>query len=397
MTELSFSRTSNKKKINEFFFSNMFNLCFSVFSHPLYFSYFLFFSPYLFRIFSFLSPLFITTTLLLLVALLTFTPNQEKLGGSEISESRLDFLRSEFQTREAAWLLSKADDNKDEEIGYLAEFEAYLVMFQASIFDAFDPKPVEEHGSEQVSEAPHEGREVFSSIMEEQRVVINTEENKVVEEATTVAAVAEVKSLESLFQENSEFLEDDVFCQKQKKEVKEVDIEIETKKAEESERRWSFRSNSDHKSQQQEAILESPNNNFNNLGGFGSMRVEKEWRRTLACKLFEERHNANGSDDGMDMLWETYETESNKVVLKKSNTKKTKKAEIEFNEEEEEEEEDEDEDEMEGKLCCLQALKFSAGKMNLGMGRPSLVKFSKALKGIGLFHHVGKHGKKGNH
>ncbi|MED6115645.1 hypothetical protein PIB30_092660 [Stylosanthes scabra] len=387
MTELSFSRTSNKKKNNELF-SNMFNLCFSVFSHPLYFSYFLFFSPYLFRIFSFLSPLFITTTLLLLVALLTFTPNQEKLGGSEISESRLDFLRSVFQTHVAAWLLSKADDNKDEEIGYLAEFEAYLVMFQASIFEAFDPKPVEEHGSEQ---APHEeGREVFSSIMEEQRVV-NTEENKVVEKVDTVA---EVKSLESLFQENSEFLKDDVFCQKQKKEVKEVDIEIETKKVEESERRWSFRNNSDHKSQQQEAILGNPNN-FNNLGGFGSMRVEKEWRRTLACKLFEERHNANGSDDGMDMLWETYETESNKVVLKKSNTKKTKKAEIVFNEEEEED--DEDEDEMEGKLCCLQALKFSAGKMNLGMGRPSLVKFSKALKGIGLFHHVGKHGKKGNH
>ncbi|RYQ79648.1 hypothetical protein Ahy_Scaffold2g107599 isoform A [Arachis hypogaea] len=421
MTELSFSHTSNKK--NNELFSNMFNLCFSVFSHPLYFSYFLFFSPYLFRLLSFLSPLFITTTLLLLVALLTFTPNllvQEKVGGSEISESRWNFLHSVFQTH-VAWLLSKADDNKDEEIGCLAEFEAYLVMFQASIFEVFDPKPVED-GSEEVSEAPHdvcscEGRQVFGSIMEER--VVNTEGNKV-EKTDTVEAtllVAEIKTLEILFQQNSELVED-ASCQKEKKEEKEVDTE--TNKVEESERRWSLRNgskvsdsvDSDHgaallkvkKSQQLEATPGSPEsnwgyservignniNNFNNLGSFGSMRVEKEWRRTLACKLFEERHNANGSD-GMDMLWETYETESNKVVLQKSNTKKTKKADIECRVEEDD---DEHEDEMEGKLCCLQALKFSAGKINLGMGRPNFVKFSKALKGIGWFHHVGKHGRK---
>ncbi|KAE9617990.1 hypothetical protein Lalb_Chr03g0041401 [Lupinus albus] len=132
-----------------------------------------------------------------------------------------------------------------------------------------------------------------------------------------------------------------------------------------------------------------------NLGSFGSMRVEKEWRRTLACKLFEERHNnsnnnGDGSDGGMDMLWETYETESNKV-LTKSNTKKGKKGEIQCYEDDEEEEEFE-----EGKLCCLQALKFSAGKMNIGIGRPNLLKFSKALKGIGWLHHVGKNGKKCN-
>ncbi|KAE8675162.1 Detected protein of unknown function [Hibiscus syriacus] len=55
----------------------------------------------------------------------------------------------------------------------------------------------------------------------------------------------------------------------------------------------------------------------------------------------------------------------------------------------------EEEEESNRQLCCLQALKLSAGKMNLGMGRPNLVKISKALKGIGWLHHVGsRHGKK---
>ena len=429
MTELSFSSTPNKK--NEFssnLFSNFFHFCFSIFSHPLYFSYFLFFSPYLFRLLSFLSPLFITTTLLLLVALLTFTPNlvQEKVG-SEFSESKWDFLLSVFQTF-IAWLLSKADD-KDEETGYLDEFEAYLVMFQASIFEVFEPKSVEDgsEGSEALDAvcSGEEGSEDFGSAMEEPDV---TSEEKPIEKVDTVEAtvpVAEVKSLESLFQENAEL--EDMPCQKEDKEVKPEDPE--SNKVEESEGRWPLRSgskvmgdrdkyakkvsgsNSDGdyaaalkvKSQRLEANLGSPESNWgysgkvtgnnqalcSNLGSFGSMRVEKEWRRTLACKLFEERHNADGSE-GMDMLWETYETESNKV-LKKSNTKKGKKAEVEYSEDEEEEED------MEGKLCCLQALKFSAGKMSLGMGRPNLVKFSKALKGIGWLHHVGKHGKKGNH
>ncbi|KAK9944754.1 hypothetical protein M0R45_010306 [Rubus argutus] len=63
-----------------------------------------------------------------------------------------------------------------------------------------------------------------------------------------------------------------------------------------------------------------------NLGSFGSMRKEKEWRRTLACKLFEERHqNVDEGGEGMDMLWETYdETESSKVVqgINKNKSKK---------------------------------------------------------------------------
>lgn len=147
-----------------------------------------------------------------------------------------------------------------------------------------------------------------------------------------------------------------------------------------------------------EASLGSPENNWvysesNYLGSFGSMRREKEWRRTLACKLFEERHsnNVNGSEsEGMDSLWEAYETQSDSKKTKKVPAKKV----MEDDEDEDDEDED-DEEGMEGKLCCLQALKFSAGKMNLGMGRPNLVKITKAFKGIGWFHHVGRHGRKG--
>ncbi|GFP93490.1 hypothetical protein PHJA_001493400 [Phtheirospermum japonicum] len=132
----------------------------------------------------------------------------------------------------------------------------------------------------------------------------------------------------------------------------------------------------------------------NNDENFGSMRKEKEWKRTLACKLFEERHNVDGGE-GMDSLWEAYETDSNKPK-RETSEKKTpldkKTSEIEFREELCG---DEDEEEVVGgQLCCLHAIKFSAGKMNLGMGKPNLVKISKAIKGFGWLHHVSKYSKK---
>ncbi|KAG6382604.1 hypothetical protein SASPL_157714 [Salvia splendens] len=104
----------------------------------------------------------------------------------------------------------------------------------------------------------------------------------------------------------------------------------------------------------------------NSLSSCGSMRREREWRRTLAGKLFEERHSGGG--EGMDSLWEM---DSNK-----SGGRRKKVVEVE----------EEEDGENEIRLCCLQALKMSAGKMNLGVGRPNLVKISKAIKGIGWLH-----------
>ncbi|KAK1366090.1 Neurogenic differentiation factor 1 like [Heracleum sosnowskyi] len=128
------------------------------------------------------------------------------------------------------------------------------------------------------------------------------------------------------------------------------------------------------------------------------MRKEKEWKRTLACKLYEERHhNMVEGDEGMDSLWETYESDSTKSMptlkdVKKKSLKKKKSSDLDCYVDE-----DEDDDEVEmtnGHLCCLQAFKFSARKMNMGMGRTNIVKITKALRGIGWLHHIKKHDKK---
>ncbi|KAI3678691.1 hypothetical protein L6452_37993 [Arctium lappa] len=141
------------------------------------------------------------------------------------------------------------------------------------------------------------------------------------------------------------------------------------------------------------------------FGSYGSMRKEKEWKRTLACKLFEERRNSEGGEEGMDSLWEAYETDHSSITKSKNKKvdamvkhKKTlTKNKIEFKYFDDLDEEDDDDEFMmsNGQLCCLKALKLSAGKMNLGMGKPNLVKISKALKGFGWLHHVGtKNGKR---
>ncbi|PWA54044.1 hypothetical protein CTI12_AA439370 [Artemisia annua] len=133
--------------------------------------------------------------------------------------------------------------------------------------------------------------------------------------------------------------------------------------------------------------LDSSSSSF---GSYGSMRKEKEWKRTLACKLFEERRSLEGGGEGMDSLWEAYEDDntnkkSSNNKNKKTNVKNNKKAKNEFKYFDDGISEDGDEDDEftdNAQLCCLKALKMSTGKMNLGMGKPNLVKFSKALKGF---------------
>ncbi|PAN42475.1 hypothetical protein PAHAL_8G158600 [Panicum hallii] len=123
---------------------------------------------------------------------------------------------------------------------------------------------------------------------------------------------------------------------------------------------------------------------------------DKEWKRTLACKLYEERMQlrlcrdravVEGSDN-MDMLWEAYEVGSGGGkgrAGKRSGSKAKGGADNKVEEvvDEGEEEGEDDGDEEEGsvrQLCCLQALKFSTRKMNFGGGKPSLSKISKVLR-----------------
>lgn len=125
-----------------------------------------------------------------------------------------------------------------------------------------------------------------------------------------------------------------------------------------------------------------------NLRNFGSAkRKEKEWRRTLACKLYEERHgNGVGPGDGMDRLWERYEDESNEGS---SETKSGKERGRTGNRE------DDGEVGASEELCCLEAPKLSAGEVNnLGLVRPNLVRISRAIKGIRRLHQAATHSKK---
>ncbi|XP_009764329.1 uncharacterized protein [Nicotiana sylvestris] len=121
----------------------------------------------------------------------------------------------------------------------------------------------------------------------------------------------------------------------------------------------------------------------------------KDWKRTLACKFYEERENVSDrSGEGMDLLWEKYEMEAINYNTKRdnSNTKKKMKRKGELNGYFKEEKKEVNE-QIE-QLCCLQALKFSAGKVNLGIGRANLVRISKAIKGFGWLYHVNKNNKK---
>lgn len=126
-----------------------------------------------------------------------------------------------------------------------------------------------------------------------------------------------------------------------------------------------------------------------NLSSYGSMRREREWERTLACKLFEERQNVGGGE-GMDSLWEAYEMEEFGKVGRRKKERERVKREKKIVEREWEGEDEE----IGGQLCCLQALKLSAGKVILGVGKPNLVKISKAIKGIGWLHKTTKNSKK---
>ncbi|KAM0828368.1 hypothetical protein ACQ4PT_067601 [Festuca glaucescens] len=141
-----------------------------------------------------------------------------------------------------------------------------------------------------------------------------------------------------------------------------------------------------------------------NLVGEASPGKEKEWKRTLACKLYEERIQlkllrdravVGACSDDMDMLWEAYETGGGSSTAagdtKRGGSKaKRGNTQEEFVDEgESEEDEDVDDEGTVRQLCCLQALKFSTRKMNFGGGKPSLAKISKVLKRMTALSRVG--------
>ncbi|OIT06882.1 PREDICTED: uncharacterized protein LOC109214717 [Nicotiana attenuata] len=349
--------TSTRPQILSLLMSYFFHFFSFILSHPLYFSYFIFFSPYIIKLLSFLSPLFITTTLLLL-GLLTISPTLILHNNSTSTKF--------FESR----LKSQRDDETDK----LEECEAYEIVFGTSMID------VEENSVEFLDYTSAEESETTpfldsSCHDKDESLVENLEENSAEMESTK--HVIEEKTLENFFKEVNEF-ENTTWSQNV--EVKKVEKNIEKQKDEVLVRNVHSKGLSE---------------NLDNVGiSYGSMRKEKEWKRTLACKLFEERHNASYSNsEGMDLLWETHEMDTKKNKGKRENSLKKikKKGELKgYKKEYDEVEEEMDEQQ----LCCLQALKFSAGKMNLGMGKPNFVKISKAFRGFGWLNHVNKNNKK---
>ncbi|XP_047310005.1 uncharacterized protein LOC124913641 [Impatiens glandulifera] len=358
------SSINNKKKksMSEVWFSDSSKLS----SLLLYFSYFVFFYPYLFKLISFLSPLFITTSLLLLLTFL-FTPH-----------FNLNFVFLAYQSYERAKDQLSHPFLEEEE-----EFEAFRVIFGADdLYDHIALNSLPQDEEKRVVEVDLYDHIALNSLPqdEEERVV------EVVTEDTTYVKPA-------LENEDKMKLELESFT----KELGQLVVgKVVQDTKEDANLRKSPPPISKVKaiSQRFEAKLEnggrggggfSPSpRTLSNLGSCGSIRRDKEWKRTLACKLFEERHNNSTQDrkgEGMDLLWETYDAEStkhNRGSSKKSTCRPNVK----------EEEQDEEEDMGGEQLCCLQALKFSGGKMNLGMKKPSLVKISKAIKGIRWLHHL---------
>ncbi|CAH8261786.1 unnamed protein product [Arabidopsis lyrata] len=393
--------TPSRKKIglSSLLLSDFHLFCSFIFSHPFYFSYLLFFSPYIFKILSFLSPLFVTTTLLILALLSTLHVHETCLD-SESLETQPSFLFS-FCSKLGSVLEHKFDIN-DEGFKSLEDLEAYKMVVEAcSIQCASDNEICSDELTFVDKFCSHESTvsEALTDETREEQVEIQPLK---LEDVIVLEKEEETKKCEKEEEEEQKVKpESDVVLDNEEEPTKEES------KAQKVDLVGDFNNESYDlpklskflgEGKRNEATKKEEEDNVS-LQSFGSMRKEKEWRRTLACKLFEERHNADVGQ-GMDQLWETYETQTEKkhqTEEEKKKLKKKTKSMLKTKSIEKEvivEEEDHDDGIDHQQLCCLQALKFSTGKMHMGIARPNLLKLSKAFKGIGRFYNANKHSKK---
>ncbi|KAL7154271.1 hypothetical protein ABFS83_04G222900 [Erythranthe nasuta] len=426
-----------------------------VLSHPLYFSYFVFFSPYILKLLHFLSPLLVTISLLLLAfvneafctelsasAFMKYCPDEGFKGSDDLGMYEILFVPSvimEVGENPVEFLEEKTEEDPPlveikEDLSIASKIENFAVVNKVVI----NPADCNGGGAGLMEERRLKNFLKILDEFEKMASGVEDRKKKVVEPPTICAKAAKVVVGKFLLRNGSEadvsklgaadkdvvnnggkdhhksMVEDDVEYKKmascveerEKDESPPIGVEVfdklpvrngsDAKESEVGVKSFANCNNGgkDDKKSMVKAHSQRISSDANNLGNYGSMRKEKEWKRTLACKLFEERHNVDGGE-GMDSLWEAYEiSSSNGSAAKKTNGNKNlkknenkslkkKKSEIEI-------EEDEEEGISNGQLCCLQALNLSTKKMNLGIGRPNLVKISKAIKGIGWLHHVSK-------
>ncbi|KAL2239224.1 uncharacterized protein LOC105170136 [Sesamum indicum] len=383
-----------KSHFSTLIISDLALLCSFILSHPLYFSYFIFFSPYILKLISFLSPL-LATTFLLSLAFLTV------------------LVHDNFSTALERSLGSKKDC-ENEEFQCFEDLGMYQVLFGSSM-DVVEESPLEEKSmGDSVVEGSEGGDKVeintcdvareekrlenFLKILDEfERMASNVEERKKVEpsKSTKIDKFVEKRNgSEAICGSKINFDATKVDGSDSISGGKEhITPMVKAHSQRVTSPKFDRAADEENDSENKLKTESSRTLDHCSLGSYGSMRKEKEWKRTLACKLFEERHNVDGGD-GMDSLWEAYELDSKNKAMNNVNRKKNKNKNKNKKEEIVEMYTEEEEEEVDGQLCCLQALKLSAGKMNLGMGRPNLVKITKAIKGIGWLHHVTKHSKK---
>ncbi|CAL5386005.1 unnamed protein product [Camellia sinensis] len=438
MSELCLSNTPKKttNQVSSPLLSELLFFFSFILSHPIYLSYFILFSPYLLKLLSFLSPLFITTSLLLL-SLLSLSPGLLHLNNPphHFSRSKLGFfflLSTAYNALIQRLISSNTDNTEEHQQSHhhhpFEDLEAFKIVFDISTFystenadQVFEFKSDQENSFEspllKSSIDECSGLSTLESLfadLEERTVEIDSRQI-----SETDQSIKETERLEGLLNELDEF-ENMIYSVEEKKNKAELAPSTKSEKVQvslvrsESE---AIKVSSDSGGQQRQTtsqrihgsvsisdnggedtlkLLESQSSQTldSSFGSYGSLRREKDWKRTLACKLFEERHNVDGVE-GMDLLWETHEIDSKAKPNNKNKNKSKKKKKggsDYYYEDDNGDDGDEGEEDVDAKLCCLQALKFSAGKMNLGMRKPNLVKISKAIKGIGLFY---KHGKKG--
>lgn len=358
MSELCLSGPTKSPHFSNLILSDL-KLFFSfIHSHPLYFCYIIFFSPYILKLFSFLSPLFI-----LLLSLLAICPQ---------SKGDFDLVLSVYKALKEKLSLNT---DPDDDFSQFEELELYKMVFDTSSFYQIEYSDEDQDNS--ICEIPRMGTFEALDLVDEKTVEVDWEES--------AKPLKEERNLEEFLEPLEDFENTPCFRNLHSIDPNKPDSEKEV---------FQKSTGSEEVESKKSAFSDSPSSGGldSSLSSYGSMRREKEWTRTLACKLFEERHRGDG-EEGMDLLWETYENDSsNKCKKTNSDTKKNKKMkkiDTEFRYED-----DGDGDVAVG-VCCLQALKFSTAKMNLGMGRPNIVKISKAIKGFGWLHNVTRHSKRG--
>nr|XP_029117961.1 uncharacterized protein LOC105036106 [Elaeis guineensis] len=380
---------------------DLLSFCSFLASHPLPLAYFLYFFPYFFRLLSFLSPLILSTSLLLLV-LLTISPHDLNYSPPELFGNAcsivLNTLKAKLEGDSSAELLEQLvsmvlaplDDARpyfkdpvmpaldgdglfELEFQTMGEFcnhsSLHCIVEESPIKLALDNSQesnlmVSNHGIGDESFNGELGESPFMDALEDSQeseplvTPLGVGDQGEADKAQLTNKVAE--DLSKAFELNNSSRKPDPAAD---------NVGGELMRSTSRRRKQSTYRDSD--------CLQRDN----------SMRKEREWKRTLACKLYEERMTyklceertvVEGGEE-MDLLWEAYEVSASKDDKLKNNGKKGKKVELE----------EEDEEEV-GQLCCLQALRLSAGKMNLGVGKPNLMKISKVLKGMAMFQRVGR-------